>query len=169
MGFPQDRAETGRGGSICFALATAVVLLTQALAAQVDARWFGTWMFNPAKSTRAADTPIKKGTVKIEPSGDSVKISYELFRERGGVTHLEWTGQFDSRDYALQGVDEYVVTNAYRRLDDHTYEIVQRVDGAIATTATVSLSPDEKTLTTTTHGKNALGEDVTTTTVYQKR
>jgi len=149
-------------------MATAL-LLAQPTVAQVDARWFGTWAYNPAKSTDAGDAPFKKGTLMIEPSGDWVKITYELFRERGGVSHLEWTGRFDGRGYALQGVDEYSVTNAYRRLDDHTYEIVQRVDGAISTTATISLSPDGKRLATITRGTNALGEDVTTTTVYEKR
>src|SRR5258706_1489218 len=122
MGFPQDRTTrcrrwTGRWA----ALATAGVLLTQTLTAQVDVRWFGIWTFNPSKSTGIADEPFKKGTLKIEPFGDSVRITYELFRERGGVTHLEWTGRFDGRDYALEGVDEYSVTNAYRRVDDQTY------------------------------------------------
>jgi hypothetical protein len=167
MGFPQDRAATCRQWTT--ALATAAVLLTQALAGQVDARWFGTWTFNPSKSTGTVDEPFKKGTLKIEPWGDSMRITYELFRERGGLTHLEWTGQFDGRDYALQGVDQYSVTNAYRPLDDRTYEIVQKVDGAISTTATITRSQDDKTLTTTTRGRNALGENVTTTSVYEKR
>ena len=49
------------------------------------------------------------------------------------------------------------------------YEIVQRVDGTISTTATISVSPDGKTLTTITRGKNALGEAVTAKSVYEKR
>jgi len=156
---------------LCTRLAALVVgvLLTQDAGAQIHTRWFGTWIFNPAKSIDAGQAPFKKGTLKIEPSSDLVKITYELFRERGGVTHLEWTGQFDGRDYPLQGVDEYSVTNAYRRLDDHSYEIVQKVDGTISTTATISIATDEKTLTTVTRGTNALGEAVTTKTVYEKR
>ncbi|MGB7220265.1 MAG: hypothetical protein WBD07_15815 [Vicinamibacterales bacterium] len=147
----------------------AAVWLTQTLAAQVDGKWLGTWAFNPARSNIGGQAPFKKAFLEIEPSGDSVTIVYDLFRDRGGVTHLEWTGRFDGRDYALQGVDQYSVTNAYRRLDDRTYEIVQKVDGAISMTATIGLSADGKTLTTITRGKNALGEDVTTTTVYEKR
>jgi len=170
MGFARDRPETGREWSLRFAaLATTAVLLAQTLAAQVDPRWFGTWTFNPAKSTGAAEEPFKKGSLTIRPSGEAVQVTYDLFRDRGGVSHLEWTGRFDGRDYALQGVDQYSVTNAYRRLDDRTYEIVQKVDGAISATATIRLSPDEKTLTTITRGKNALNEDVTTTSVYEKR
>ena len=35
--------------------------------------------------------------------------------------HLEWTGKFDGNDYPVQGV-EVVLTNAYRRVDDRTYD-----------------------------------------------
>ena len=169
MGFLPDRAGPRRGWRRVLAALATGVLLTQTIAAQVDARWLGTWTFNPAKSVDAGQQPFKRGTLTIEPSGDGVKITYNLFRERGGVAHLEWTGRFDGRDYPLQGVDGYSVTNAYRRLDDRRYEIVQKVDGMVSTTATISLLPDEKTLTTITRGKNALGGDVVTTSVYEKR
>ena len=47
---------------------------------------------------------------------------------RGGRTHIEWTGALDGQDYALQGVD-YVLTNAYRLIDERRYEIAVKVDG----------------------------------------
>jgi len=80
---------------------------------------------------------------------------------------MEWTGKFDAKDYPVQGVD-YVLTNAYTVLNDHSYQILLKVDGAVAATATVVISPDGKTLTTTTTEKNARGQSVMTTTVYEK-
>ena len=43
-----------------------------------------------------------------------------------------------------------MVTNAYRRIDDRTYEIVQKVDGAVVLTSRMAISSDGKTLTTST-------------------
>lgn len=83
-------------------------------------------------------------------------------RVRGGVLHLEWHGAFNGRDYAVQGV-EVVLTDAYRRLDGHTLELVRKVDGVVAATARLELSPDERTLTIT-----ASDDRGTSTTVYRK-
>jgi len=81
---------------------------------------------------------------------------------------MEWAGKFDGKDYPVQGVD-YVLTNAYTRLDERSYQIVIKVDGDVAATAKVVVSPDGKTLTTFTNEKNARGESVTTTTVYDRQ
>jgi hypothetical protein len=60
------------------------------------------------------------------------------------------------------------MTNAYRRIDDRSYEIVVKVDGIVNSTASVAISPDGKTLTTLTASKNAQGNPVKTTTVYER-
>jgi len=86
---------------------------------------------------------------------------------RGGVTHMEWTGKLDGKDYPVQGVD-YVLTNAYTPVDDHHYQIVIKVDGEIVATANVAVSADGKTLMTVTTEKNALGQTNTTTAVYER-
>jgi hypothetical protein len=84
---------------------------------------------------------------------------------RGGVTHVEWRGRFDGRDYPVQGVDT-AMTNAYRRIDDRTYEIVVKVDGALAATATATVSPDGMRLTVNTGERGSGGALVNTTAVY---
>ena len=103
----------------------------------------------------------------IEPWNDGLRVTYEIVGARGGVTHMEWIGKFDGKDYAVEGVG-YVLTNAYKPIDDHHYEIVIKVEGGVGATARVEISPDEKTLTTVTSQKNAQGQDITTTTVYDK-
>jgi hypothetical protein len=72
-----------------------------------------------------------------------------MVRTRGGITHMEWLGRFDARDYPVQGVASFM-TNAYRQVDDRSYEIVIKVDGATAATATAVVSSDGATMTVTT-------------------
>ena len=135
---------------------------------QAQAPWFGTWKLNPAKSTANPDSRFKRVTSKIEPLEDGLKVIYDMVGTRGGITHMEWNGKFDGKDYPVEGVD-YVLTNAYMRVNDHSYQISIKVDGALAATATVVVSADGKTLTTVTNEKNAQGQDVKTAAVYDRQ
>jgi hypothetical protein len=130
--------------------------------------WFGTWKLNPAKSMANSESRFKRVTLNVEPWQDGLKVTYDMVGTRGGITHMEWTGKFDGKDYPVQGVD-YVLTNAYTRLDEQSYQIVIKVDGALAATAKVVVAPDGRTLTTSTVEKNARGESVTSTTVYDRQ
>src|SRR5215471_14698970 len=127
------------------------------MAGELQAPWFGTWKLNPEKSTSNPESRFKRVTLNVEPWQDGLKVTYDMVGTRGGVTHMEWTGKFDGKDYPVQGVD-YVLTNAYTPVDDHHYQIVIKVDGAIVATANVAVSADGKTLTTVTIEKNALGQ-----------
>jgi hypothetical protein len=134
--------------------------------AQVPPAWIGTWTLNLAASTyNPGPPPFKRAMCRIQPWKDGVRVTYDMVRRRGGVTHLEWTGKLDGRDYTVEGVDR-VVTNAYRRIDERTFAITTTVDGEIAEAATLAISPDGRTMTIATTRKN---EADTTTMVYEKR
>jgi hypothetical protein len=136
------------------------------MAGPVQAPWFGVWKLNPAKSITGSDR-FKAVTTRIEPAEDGLKVTYDMVGTRGGVTHMEWSGKFDGKDYPVEGVD-YVLTNAYTRVNDHSYQIVVKVDGTLAATTTVVISDDGKNLTALTNESTALGQDVRTTSVYDK-
>jgi hypothetical protein len=91
-----------------------------------------------------------------------------MVRRRGGITHVEWSGRFDGKDYPVQGVD-YVLTNAYRQLSDRSYEIVVRVDGRRAAVATTSVSADGSMMTVDTVEIDARGQPIKTTSSYVRR
>jgi hypothetical protein len=130
--------------------------------------WFGAWRLNLDKSVYApASPPYKRATMRVEPWDGKIRFVYEFVHIRGGVQHLEWTGLFDGKDYIVQGTDEYM-TYAYTQMTDRTYEIVAKVDGHVAAIATVTISPDGRTLTTVTRRRNAAGQDITNTTVHEK-
>lgn len=136
-------------------------------ASPAQAPWFGTWKLNLAKSSANPDR-YKTVTSRIEPWEDGLKVTYDMVGTRGGVIHMEWSGRFDGKDYTVQGMD-YVLTNAYSLVNDRSYQIVVKLDGRVAATSSVVISPDGKTLTTVTSEKNAQGESVNTTAVYDKQ
>lgn len=129
----------------------------------------GTWTLNLAKSIyEAGRPPYKRSTCKIESLGDGLKVTYDMVGIRGGITHIEWVGKLDGKDYPLQGVDD-VLTNAYSRIDEHTYDVVVKADSAKAASARIVIAPDGKTLTSITSTRNAEGQIVKTTAVYDRQ
>lgn len=148
------------------------LLIATILAAPADcmqqAPWFGTWLQDPSKPASRFDTPAyKRVTLRIESARDGLKVTYDMVRARGGITHMEWTGRFDGKDYPVQGVD-YVLTNAYRIVADRSYEIVLKVDGRQVATAVAVVSSDGRTMTVTTTERDGQGRPVESTVVYRR-
>ena len=154
-------------------LATAMVASLLAVPSADDARagapWFGTWQLDPAKSSSRPDaSPYRRVTTRIEPWEDGLKVTYDMVGTRGGVTHIEWAGRFDGRDYPVQGVD-YVMTNAYQRTGDRSYEITVKVDSRPAATTQATVSADGNTLSVVTRERGAGGRTTESTAVYRRR
>lgn len=133
-----------------------------------DQPWLGAWEQVPPTAKWFNPWPYQKVTLRIEPWNEGLRVVYDMVRRRGGITHVEWSGRFDGKDYPVQGVD-YVLTNAYRRLSDRSYEIVVRVDGREAAVATATVSDDGRTMTVNTVERDAGGQTVTTSAVYVRR
>jgi hypothetical protein len=131
--------------------------------------WFGAWRLNLEKSVyEPGPAPYRRATMRVEPRADGlVRFAYDFVFPRGGVQHLEWIGRFDGMDYMVHGADEYI-TYAYRQTADRTYEIVAKLDTRVTAVATATLSPDGRTLTTVTRGKNPRGRDIANVTIYDK-
>jgi hypothetical protein len=132
------------------------------------APWFGTWQLVQPPPTGRFESPVyKKVTLRIEPWEEGLRVVYDMVRTRGGITHVEWQGRFDGRDYPVQGMD-YFLTNAYRPLDDRSYEIIIKVDGRVAANAIAVVSADGRTLTVTTIEKDASGKTVKSNAAYRR-
>ena len=151
-----------RQRSFCVAVTIGLLALPPASTGQEQASWFGTWTLKLSESPAR----YKRVTSRIEPWRDGLRVSYDMVGVRGGVTHWEWTGKFDGKDYPVQGVDT-VLTNAYRQIDSSAYEIVVKVDGAVAATSRVSVSPDGRMLHVATEERVA-GQIRKTTAVYER-
>jgi hypothetical protein len=150
------------------ASAVVAVLLASAVHAEERAPWVGTWRLDPVRGTqRATPSPYTRVTLRIARHGDKMMVVYDMVGTRGGVSHREWIGRFDASDYPMQGVD-VVMTNAYRLVDDRTYEIVVKVEGNPVATARATVSPDGSTLTVATRERDARGHTVESTAVYAR-
>lgn len=158
-----------RRGARLSVIVAALIALAPVASAQVPEAWFGIWTLNLEKSAYdPGPPPYRRAMYRIEPWQDGLKVTYEMVYPRGGVSHLEWTGRLDGRDYPVQGMDEHM-TYAYRALADGSYEVVVKVDNRAVASSRIVLSADGRTMTTTTRGRNASGRAVVTTTVYEKR
>ena len=152
------------------AIAALAIVLPRAAVAQVPSVWLGTWTVTRETSTYAGPPSYRRAFYRIEPSADrkGLHVVYEAVLPRGGVTHLEWTGTLDGREYEVQGADDYL-TYAYRRITDEHYELIARVDRRIVATATVAFASDGRTMTTTTRARAADGQTITTVTIYSRQ
>jgi len=150
----------------CLIPGVAAILLTlpyQSVSRQQEP-WFGTW----SRILGKAESPLYKRTVtRIEPWEEGLKVLYDMVGVRGGVTHMEWTGRFDWKDYPMQGVD-YVMTNAYRKIDNQSYEIVIKIDGAATATARVTVSTDGRKLSVATAERSSNRQMKNTTATYER-
>ena len=128
----------------------------------------GTWRLNLTQSNFASG-PLSYARVvfRIEPLENGLSVVYDMIGTRGGVTHWEWTGRLDGKDYALEGVEE-VVTNAYSRLDNDTFAIVSKLDGRPTATTRIVISPNRKVMTVTSPATNSQGQRVVNIAVYEK-
>lgn len=127
----------------------------------------GTWKLNEAKSKIPAGAP-KNTTVMYEAAGDQIKVTVDGVNADGTPAHNEWTGSFDGKDYPVTG-DSASDMRSYKQVNDHTLELTTKKDGKVMVTGKVVVSADGKTRTVTTEGKNAKGEKVKVTGVYDKQ
>ena len=91
----------------------------------------GTWKLNEAKSKLAPKAP-KNNTVVYASVGDSVKVTVDGVDSAGKLTHNEWTGKYDGKDYPVTG-DPTSDMRSYTKIDDHTLGVIRhnsRLPGA---------------------------------------
>jgi hypothetical protein len=132
--------------------------------------WIGTWKTDLAKSTfKPGPTPTTPATVTIERSGSGMKTTIDSTDPEGKPTHTETSWMFDGKDHPVNGAPAPNTTAAYKRIDDRTFEVSNKVDGKPTITTRVAVSADGKTLTATQHGKNPQGESVDNTIVATRQ
>ena len=157
-------------GALVAAMTVGALLSPFVPVGRAQGLWFGTWKVDLAKSTYpAGPPPFKSMTCRIEPWEEKVRVTYRIIGVRGDVTHIEWIGAFDGRDYPVAGIDGYVITHAYRLVDDRTFDVIQKTEGSGTLTARLTISADGRTLTTLPRGANPRDSAQATVTVYNRQ
>ena len=149
-------------GSLC-----SVMILSGSMALAAD-NWIGTWKLNVAKSKYTPAPGPKSLTLKFEATPAGIKLSSDGVNAEGTATKGSYTSKFDGKDVPWAGNPDADTASA-KKVDDNSYVNTWKKGGKAVMTAKVVVSADGKTLTVTQTGKNAKGEDVNYTAVYEKQ
>lgn len=142
--------------------------LPQVAAQGTDAS-IGTWTLNLAQSSYdPANLAPKNQTTKITASGDRLTAITDGADADGKKIHTEITYTFDGKDYDYKGAPDANSTRVYTRVDDHHYTYATKVNGLITTTSRVAVTPDGKTRTITTTGRDAQGRVIRNFSVWSR-
>jgi hypothetical protein len=151
-----------------WALAAIWLLLGPAATAQPvgspDGPWIGTWKRNSAKST---GQPTASAVFKMWIEGDGFRYTLDLTPESGPATRMEAFGRFDGKPYPEKG-NPMADHNVFTRVDDRTYSLIDIKDGKETIRFTITISPDGKTRTSVSRSRNAKGEEVMSTGVWDR-
>ena len=142
----------------------ACLALNGALAADM---FSATWKLNLAKSKYDPGPPPKQSATKIEAVPGGLKFTVDGVNAEGKPTHFEWSAKFDGKDNPVKG-DPNRDTVALKKIDDYSFEVVNKKGDKVTTTARSVVSRDGKTRTVTTTGTNAKGEKVNNIAVFEK-
>jgi len=157
-----------RRSAFVFALVLISALALTAVVFAADNN-VGTWKLNLAKSKYSPGPAPKSQTLKIEAWGDDgVKYRADGVGADGKPTHAEFQAKYDGKDYAFTGNPD-ADTLAYKRIDANTLEATLKMKGKPTITAKATVSKDGKTRTVTQMGKNAQGQSIDITSVYEKQ
>ena len=147
-------------------LPAVILLMGFALSTQAADPRVGTWKLNVAKSTYSPGPAPKSATTKIESAGDGEKITADGVRGDDTPIRVEYTAQYDGKDYPITG-SPMADTVSLKRLDANTTERTDKMDGKVTQTVTRTVSSDGKTMTVTYKGTNAKGQPINNVGVYE--
>ena len=149
-------------------LPAVILLMGFALSAQAADPLVGTWKLNVAKSTYSPGPAPKSLTVKIEAAGEGVKLTADGVRGDDTPIRVEFTAQYDGKDYPITG-SSMADTVSLKRLDANTTERTDKKGGKVTQTLTRKVSSDGKTMTVTYKGTDAEGRPIDNVAVYEKQ
>jgi hypothetical protein len=150
-----------------------LILATVALCFAVNATFAadvfsGNWKMNLAKSKFDPGPPPQGPNFsKLEAIEGGLQFTNNGVNSQGKPTHSEWRGKFDGKDNPVTG-DPTRDTAALKKIDDYTFEIINKKDGKVVGTIRAAFSRDGKTRTQTGPGTNAQGIKTNSTVVYEK-
>ena len=153
-------------GFLAITLAVSVLML--GAVAQASDNQVGAWKLNLAKSKYSPGPPPKEGTLTIESQANGLKFTIHGTDAEGKPVHFEFSPKYDGKDYPVTGMPN-VDTISMKKVDDYTIETVTKKGGKAVTTTKSVVSKDGKTRTTMQTGKNAQGQDMKNTLVYDKQ
>ena len=149
-------------------LTVVAITLAVALGGTAFAQAVGTWKLNLAKSKYQQGQAPKSTTLVYEAAGAGIKVSVDGIAADGSALHYSYTANYDGKDVPVVG-NPNADTSARTRVNATTTKLVNKKGGKILSTVTLVVSADGKTLTITTAGKDAKGQNADSVAVYDKQ
>ena len=149
---------------LCLAVATA---LPQAGLAQSNP-WLGMWKLNLAKSTYAPGQAPRSSTYNFQGAGANLTNTVETVDAAGSSTKTVNPHIYDGQVHPITG-NPNVDTRMYTRADANTVISASMKAGKLVQVTTIVLSQDGRTITTSTRGTDARGQQVNSVAVYDKQ
>ncbi len=149
---------------------TLLVLILPKFAVAQNELFSGTWKVNVAKSTyQPKGSAPRSETLRFEAVGDRIKVTLDGVNVRGPY-HSESTGKFDGVDVPVVGAPapQASLTYAFSRIDDHTWEIVIKVNGEARILVHNVVSQDGKTMTGAWNAATGRGQ-MSVVVIYEKQ
>jgi hypothetical protein len=167
MTIPLRRFEMRKSLFVGALVVCAVMVFSSSVVLAADS-WLGTWKLNVEKSKSSPGPAPKSLTLKFEASPAGTRLTSDGVNAEGKATHGTYSSKFDGKDVPWEGNPD-ADTAAAKKIDDSSYENVWKKGGKVTITAKVVVSKDGKSLTVSQTGKNAKGETVNNTSVYEKQ
>lgn len=149
-------------------LAVCSVMLFSSSTLLAADNWLGTWKLNVEKSKYVPGPAPKSQTLKFVASQDAITLTTDGVDAEGKPAHGSYTSKFDGKDVPWAGNPD-ADTASPKRIDANSYENTWKKGGKVTVNARVVVSKDGKTLTVSQTGKNAKGETVNTTSVFERQ
>ena len=128
----------------------------------------GTWKFNAEKSLYSPGPAAKSITLTIWAEEKNVKVHSEGIDGEGKATKVDFTANFDGKDYPATGIAAGDMVSV-ERVDSNTLLVSMKKGAQTMMTVTSVVSADGKLRTSTFVGKDAAGHDVKNVVVYDKQ
>ena len=149
-----------------------VVLFAAAVSSFVSAQAsdlrIGTWKLNVGKSTFSPGPAPKSQTLIWEPSEGGFKFTVDTVDGKGQKMHSEMVAKADGQEYPVTGA-ESPTTRVYKRINDRTWDVLDKVNGKVTLSRKEMISLDGKILTVISAGTNAEGQKINNEAVYTKQ
>ena len=151
---------------LCLAVVFATALPQPGLAQSNP--WLGMWKLNLAKSTYAPGQTPRSTTFNFQGAGANLTNTVDTVDAAGNSIRTVAMHNYDGQPHPVTGSPD-VDARSYTRVDANTVISASMKAGKLVQVATLVLSQDGRTITVTTRGTDARGQQVNTVSVNDKQ
>jgi hypothetical protein len=163
---PENKEGTMKSATLVAGL---LMFMVQFTIAQ-NQLFLGIWRVDVARSRYQPGPGPRSETLRFETVGEGFKVSLDGVNEQGPY-HSEGTGKFDGIDVPVVATParQARFTYAFSRIDDHTWDIVIKVNGERRILVHNVVSDDGRTMRGVSTAVTNQGQTTSQVVIYEKQ